>query len=44
MPIKEKKTFVNGYGEATKREITLSTYTRAEKKIVKANNEFCELN
>ena len=31
----EKKTFVNGYGEATKREITSSTYTRAEKKLSK---------
>lgn len=27
----EKKTFVNGYGEATKREITSSTYARNEK-------------
>ena len=31
----EKKTFVNGYGEATKREITSSIYTRAEKRLSK---------
>lgn len=31
----EKKTFVNGYGEATKREITSSTYARNEKKLSK---------
>ena len=31
----KKKTFVNGYGEATKREITSSTYTRAEKRLSK---------
>ena len=30
-----KKTFVNGYGEATKREITSSTYARAEKRLSK---------
>ena len=31
----EKKTFVNGFGEATKREITTSTYARAEKRLSK---------
>ena len=30
-----KKSFVNGYGEATKREITSSTYARAEKRLSK---------
>lgn len=29
---KETKTFINGYGEATKRYITSSTYERAEKR------------
>lgn len=29
------KTFVNGYGEATSREITTSTYKRAEKRLQK---------
>jgi replicative DNA helicase len=33
---KETKTFVNGYGEATKRYITSSTYERAEKRRQKA--------
>ncbi len=32
----EKKTFVNGYGEATHREITSSTYERAQKRLVKS--------
>lgn len=29
----EKKTFVNSYGEATKRYITTPTYERAQKKL-----------
>jgi hypothetical protein len=29
---KENKVFVNGFGEATKREITCSTYEKAEKR------------
>ena len=33
--VSEKNTFVNGYGEATKREITSSTYARAEKRLSK---------
>ena len=32
----EKKTFVNGYGEATHREITSSTYERAQKRLTKS--------
>ena len=32
----EKKTFVNGYGEATHREITSSTYERAQKRAMKS--------
>lgn len=32
----EKKTFVNGYGEATHREITSSTYERAQKRSMKS--------
>lgn len=32
----EKKTFVNGYGEATDREITSSTYERAQKRLMKS--------
>lgn len=36
----ESKTFVNGYGEATKREITCSTYTRTEKSNAKAMLSF----
>ena len=32
----EKKTFVNGYGEATSREITSSTYERAQKRLTKS--------
>lgn len=32
----EKKTFVNGYGEATHREITSSTYERAQKRLMKS--------
>ena len=32
----EKKTFVNGYGEATSREITSSTYERAQKRLMKS--------
>ena len=31
----QKKTFVNSYGEATKREITNVTYQRAQKRIEK---------
>lgn len=31
----QKKTFVNSYGEATKREITNATYQRAQKRIEK---------
>lgn len=31
-----KKTFVNGYGEATRREITTQTYKRGQKNIEKA--------
>lgn len=30
------KTFVNSFGEATKREITNQTYTRAQKRISRA--------
>jgi aspartate carbamoyltransferase catalytic subunit len=30
-----EKTFVNGFGEATKRKITCSTYERAEKRLSK---------
>lgn len=33
---KEQKTFVNGYGEATKRNITCSGYEKAEKRNSKA--------
>jgi hypothetical protein len=29
------KTFVNGFGEATTREITSATYTRADKRMQK---------
>lgn len=32
----EKKIFVNGYGEATHREITSSTYERAQKRLMKS--------
>ena len=32
----EKKTFVNGYGEATSREITSTTYERAQKRLTKS--------
>jgi hypothetical protein len=32
----EKKTFVNGYGEATDREITSTTYERAQKRLTKS--------
>ena len=32
----EKKKFVNGYGEATDREITSSTYERAQKRLMKS--------
>ena len=32
----EKKTFVNGYGEATSREITSTTYERAQKRLMKS--------
>jgi hypothetical protein len=32
---KETKTFVNGYGEATNKYITSSTYERAEKRRLK---------
>ena len=32
----EKKTFVNGYGEATHREITSTTYERAQKRLTKS--------
>lgn len=32
---KQKKTFVNGYGEATKREITSSSYQRAQRRLNK---------
>ncbi len=32
---KQKKAFVNGYGEATRREITTSTYKRAQKRLEK---------
>lgn len=32
----EKKTFVNGYGEATHRYITTSTYERAQKRAMKS--------
>ena len=31
--IENRQTFVNGYGEATTREITSSTYKRAEKRL-----------
>lgn len=30
--VKEEKTFINGYGEATKKYITSSTYERAERR------------
>lgn len=46
LEIKEKgnnitpKTFVNGYGEATKRYITSSTYERAERSRLKAVASF----
>jgi hypothetical protein len=32
----EKKTFANGYGEATSREITSTTYERAQKRLTKS--------
>lgn len=32
----EKKTFVNGYGEATHRYITTTTYERAQKRAMKS--------
>ena len=32
----EKKTFVNGYGEATHRYITTATYERAQKRAMKS--------
>lgn len=32
----EKKTFVNGYGEATHRYITTGTYERAQKRAMKS--------
>lgn len=32
----QKKTFVNSYGEATKREITNVTYQRAQKRMEKS--------
>lgn len=32
---KQKKTFVNSYGEATKREITSSSYQRAQRRLNK---------
>lgn len=32
----EKKTFINGFGEATSREITSSTYERAQKRLMKS--------
>ena len=32
---KERKTFVNGFGEATRREITTGTYERAQKRLQK---------
>ena len=32
----EKKTFVNGYGEATHRYITSNTYERAQKRSMKS--------
>lgn len=32
----EKKTFVNGYGEATHRYITTATYERAQKRTMKS--------
>lgn len=31
----ERKTFVNGFGEATRREITTETYKRAQKRLQK---------
>ncbi|MBO5025961.1 MAG: hypothetical protein J6C86_07460 [Bacteroidaceae bacterium] len=34
-PVVNKQTFVNGYGEATTREITSSTYSRACKRLSK---------
>lgn len=34
--VKEEKTFINGYGEATKKYITSSTYERAERRRQKA--------
>jgi predicted HNH restriction endonuclease len=37
---KETKTFVNGYGEATKKYITSSTYERAERSRLKAVSSF----
>lgn len=33
--VQERKTFVNGFGEATRREITSSTYKRAQKRLQK---------
>ena len=34
-PNSTRKTFVNGFGEATRREITSSTYERAQKRLQK---------
>lgn len=36
----DEKVFVNGFGEATKREITCSTYERSEKRNSKAMLSF----
>ncbi|URZ06452.1 hypothetical protein [Clostridium felsineum] len=33
--LKESKTFVNSFGEATKRNVTCSTYEKAQKRISK---------
>ncbi|MGL6200596.1 MAG: hypothetical protein ACRC3H_16830 [Lachnospiraceae bacterium] len=33
--VEQQKTFVNGFGEATTREITSSTYERAQKRLDK---------
>ena len=35
MEPKQKKTFVNSYGEATKREITSASYRRAQRRLDK---------
>ena len=36
----DKKVFVNGFGEATKREITCSTYEKAQRRNAKAMLSF----